>query len=546
MREGVYADILIDSSAGRLHWRKAGNMENSGRLYQGVFQPHMLLNALAHDLNRPVLYTDEGTLFCARDVRDLASQYCQAFVSLGLQAGARVGLLSGNRAEVLHVTHACMLNEYVYVPLAPRGSAADWGFVANDAALDVLIFDPTNYEKSVLEIREHAPRIKSLLALGPSLAGVDLLAVVQRFAPMTLPSPVLTGDELYRLSYSGGTTGKPKAVMGTHSYAMAALNIQLSEWEWPREIRQLLCTPLSHSGAAVVLPTLVRGGCVWMHNAFDPARVLETIEKYRITCILLVPTMIYALLDHPRFVDYDLSSLETVFYGASAIAPARLREAIEKMGPIFFQFYGQVEAPMSVTVLRRAEHDINDPMRLASCGRPVPWVHVALLDDRGEEVPDGEPGEICVRGPLVMAGYLNMDSLTRETFSGDWLHTGDVAVRDRQGYLRIVDRKKDMIISGGFNVYPREVEDVLSSHPAVAQCAVIGVPDARWGEAVTAIVVCRAGTRVDSNELIALVRERKGAIQAPKTIHFVAAIPNTAVGKPDKKALRAAYGGNRT
>jgi fatty-acyl-CoA synthase len=520
-------------------------MVNSGRLYQGVFQPHMLLNALSHDLHRPVLYTDDGTLLRASDLRDLASCYCQAFASLGLKAGTRVGLLAGNRAEVLHVTHACMLNEYVYVPLPPRGSLADWSFVANDAALDVLIFDPASYDKAVLEIRDSAPRIKTLLALGPSHAASDLLEAVERFVPDVLPNPVIRGDELYRLSYSGGTTGKPKAVMGTHAYAITTLNIQLSEWEWPREIRQLLCTPLSHSGAAVVLPTLVRGGCVWMHNAFDPTRVLETIEEDRITCILLVPTMIYALLDHPRLGEYDLSSLETVFYGASPIAPARLREAIEKLGSIFFQFYGQVEAPMSVTVLRRAEHDVNDPLRLASCGRPVPWVHVALLDDRGQEVPDGEPGEICVRGPLVMAGYLNMEDLTRQTFSGDWLHTGDVAVRDPQGYLRIVDRKKDMIISGGFNVYPREVEDVLSSHPAVAQCAVIGVPDARWGEAVTAIVVCRAGTQVDASELMALVRERKGAVQTPKTIHFADAIPNTAVGKPDKKALRAKYGTHR-
>jgi fatty-acyl-CoA synthase len=429
----------------------------------------------------------------------------------------------------------------VYVPLAPRGSAADWGFVANDAALDVLIFDPTNYDKSVLEICEHAPRIKSLLALGPSLAGIDLLAVVQRFAPRTLPSPVLTGNELYRLSYSGGTTGKPKAVMGTHSYAMAALNIQLAEWEWPREIRQLLCTPLSHSGAAVVLPTLVRGGCVWMHNAFDPARVLETIEKYRITCILLVPTMIYALLDHPRFGDYDLSSLETIFYGASAIAPARLREAIEKMGPIFFQFYGQVEAPMSVTVLRRAEHDINDPMRLASCGRPVPWVHVALLDDRGEEVPDGEPGEICVRGPLVMAGYLNMDSLTRETFGGDWLHTGDVAVRDQQGYLRIVDRKKDMIISGGENIFPNDIEDVLYKHPAVHMAAVVGAPDPTWGEIVVAVVTRKPGFSVSEADLIAHCKGSLSSFKMPKRVDFVERLPMSSFGKILRREVRSPY-----
>jgi fatty-acyl-CoA synthase len=417
----------------------------------------------------------------------------------------------------------------------------DWVYIAEDAGIDALVFDPGNFEEHAFQIRKRAPRLKHLLALGSSKVGIDLCESAGRFAPRALPLPVLRGDELYRLSYSGGTTGKPKAIMGTHSYAMTTLTIQLAEWEWPREIRQLLCAPLSHSGAAVVMPTLVRGGSVWMHPGFDPLRVLQAIERHRITCLLLVPTMIYALLDHPRFQEFDLSSLETIFYGASSMSPARLSEGIRKLGPVFFQFYGQAEAPMTVTVLRRAEHDINDPMRLASCGRPVPWVHVALLDDQDREVPEGEPGEICVRGPLVMAGYLNKPELTKEVFAGDWLHTGDVAVKDSEGFFRIVDRKKDMIISGGFNVYPREVEDILSAHSSVAQCAVIGVPDPHWGEAVKAIVVLRPGAQPCAPELIALVRDRKGAVQAPKSVDFVDAIPVTAVGKPDKKSLRARY-----
>jgi fatty-acyl-CoA synthase len=511
------------------------------RLYQGVFQPHMLIHALSYELDRPVLYTEDDGVFTAGNLRDLSSRYCQALEACGLQPGTRVGLLSGNRPEVLHVTHACMLNEYVYVPLYPRGSVSDWAHVAQDAGLDVLIFDPGKFEASAAEIREQAPALRHLLALGKSQVGIDLCAQAERFQPRGLPVPVLRGDELYRLSYSGGTTGKPKAIMGTHSYAMTTLAIQLAEWEWPREIRQLLCAPLSHSGAAVMMPTLLRGGSVWMQSGFDPLSVLQAIEKHRITCMLLVPTMIYALLDHPRLHEFDLSSLETIFYGASAISPARLREGIRKFGPVFFQFYGQAEAPMSVTVLRRAEHDVNDTARLASCGRPVPWVHVALLDNDCHEVADGEPGEICVRGPLVMAGYLDRPELTKEVFTGGWLHTGDVATRDERGFFRIVDRKKDMIISGGFNVYPREIEDILSAHPSVAQCAVIGVPDERWGEAVKAVVVLRPRAKPDAAELVALVREKKGPVQAPKSVDFVDSIPVTAVGKPDKKALRARY-----
>jgi fatty-acyl-CoA synthase len=191
--------------------------------------------------------------------------------------------------------------------------------------------------------------------------------------------------------------------------------------------------------------------------------------------------------------------------------------------------------------MKRADHDPTDLNRLAACGRPVPWVRVQLLDDRNDPVPDGEPGEICVQGPLLMSGYLNKPEQTAEAFDGGWLHTGDIAIRDTDGFLRIVDRKKDMIVTGGFNVYPREVEDVLSSHPAVAAAAVIGVPHEKWGEAVKAIVVLRADAAVSEAELIALVRERKGAVQAPKSLVFADSIPLTSVGKPDKKALRAEH-----
>jgi fatty-acyl-CoA synthase len=290
------------------------------------------------------------------------------------------------------------------------------------------------------------------------------------------------------------------------------------------------------------LPTLLKQGTMLVLPGFDPVEVMRTIQEQRINCILLVPTMIYALLDHPRFGEFDLSSLETVFYGASAISPARLKEAIEKIGPVFSQFYGQAEAPMTVTLLRKAEHDVDDMRRLASCGRPVPWLRVELLDADNQPVADGEPGEICVQGPLVMDGYRDNPELTRETFAGGWLHSGDVAVRDPGGFLRIIDRTKDMIVTGGFNVYPREIEDVLSEHPAVAQVAVIGVPHPRWGEAVKALIVLRAGQRASPEELIDLVAGRKGSYQAPKEVEFIDAIPQTAVGKPDKKALRAVHG----
>jgi fatty-acyl-CoA synthase len=315
----------------------------------------------------------------------------------------------------------------------------------------------------------------------------------------------------------------------------------VSELQWPEEVRHLVCTPLSHAGSSLFVPLQLQGAVMFVLPTFEAGAVLEAIERHRITTTMLVPSMIYALLDHPRFAETDLSSLQTVFYGASAISPARLQEAITKLGPIFVQFYGQTEAPMTVCVLRKEEHDVNDLERLASCGRPLPWVPVALLDDDGNKVPRGRLGELCVRGPLVMKGYWNKPEETAEAFEHGWLHTGDVCREDEDGFFTIVDRKKDMIVSGGFNIFPREVEDVISTHPSVAAVAVIGVPDGTWGEAVKAVVVPRAGQTIDEGELIELVKQRKGSHHAPKSIDIVDSIPVSAVGKPDKKALRARY-----
>src|SRR4029077_1570448 len=229
-----------------------------------------------------------------------------------------------------------------------------------------------------------------------------------------LVAPKVDGTAFARLGYSGGTTGKPKALASSQRCGLACAQIMLAEWEWPNPPRVLSCAPLSHAGGAMVLPTLLKQGTILIHPSFDPVKVMQTIQEYRINCMLLVPTMIYALLDHPRFDEFDLSSLETVFYGASAIAPARLKEAIERIGPVFFQFYGQAEAPMGITHLRKCEHDVNDMRRLASCGRPVPWVHPDFLGPNLRRLPDGEPGEICVRGPLVMDGYRDNPELTAE------------------------------------------------------------------------------------------------------------------------------------
>jgi fatty-acyl-CoA synthase len=513
---------------------------DTDQLHRPLYCADILVNALNQDSARPLLHLLDGPTLTVGEVRDAISRFAQALRSLGVTAGTRVGLLSANRPEVVHTSHAVQILAAIYVPMHPLGGFADHHDAVVDAEIDILVFDAGRYSERAAELSKRSPDLR-LVAFGPSPLAEDLCKLAEGFKPERLVAPKVGPSGIMRLGYSGGTTGKPKSFASVQRVGLTTLSIMMAEWEWPNPPRVLACTPLSHAGAALFLPTLLKKGTLLVLPKFDPVAVMQAIQEHRINCMMLVPTMIYALLDHPRFGEFDLSSLETIFYGASAISPARLKEAIERIGPVFFQFYGQAECPMAITVMRKAEHDVNDPRRLASCGRPVPWVHVELLDANNCPVREGDPGEICVRGPLVMDGYRDNPELTAQTFAGGWHHTGDVAVRDPGGFLRIIDRTKDMIVTGGFNVYPREIEDILAEHPAVSQSAVIGVPHSKWGEAVKALVVLRPGQAVSAQELIDLVAQRKGSFQAPKTLEFIDSIPQTAVGKPDKKALRAKF-----
>jgi len=514
--------------------------QEQAELRRPRFSGDLLVHALNQTPDRPMLRSLDGPALTVGDLRDETSRYVQALAALGISAGSRVALLSGNRPEVLHATHAVQLNAAIYTPMHALGSIEDHAYILQDAEIDLLIFDAAPFGKHATELARRAPKVK-LAGLGPGPGAVDLVALAQSMTPAPLTAPRVRGEDVARFGYSGGTTGKPKSIGGTHAIASEVQRIVLAEWEWPDPPHALLCSPLSHAGATLFMPTLLRGGTLLVLPRFEPGAVLRAIQDHRVNCSLMVPSMIYALLDHPDLDTFDLSSLETIFYGGSLMSPVRLKEAIERIGPVFSQFYGQAEAPMVVTLMRKAEHLLDDPARLASCGRALPWNEVGLLDDHNQPVPPGTPGEMCVRGPLVMTGYRNEPDLTAAVFDGGWLHTGDIAVQEPDGFLRIVDRKKDMIVSGGFNIFPREIEDILVSHPAVAQAVVIGTPDPKWGEAVTAIVQLRPSGQASAADLTALVAERKGSYQAPKRVEFVDAIPLTPVGKPDKKALRTQF-----
>ena len=301
-------------------------------------------------------------------------------------------------------------------------------------------------------------------------------------------------------------------------------------------------TPLTHAGGVLLLPVLLRQGTCLILEKFDPKLFLEQTKKEKVTAAFFVPTMIYTLLDYPDLKRYDTHSLCNLIYGAAAIAPERLKQALEVFGPILTQLYGQTEAPMMMCVLPREEHVVADRERerqiLSSCGRPTLTTHLRLVDADGRDVAPSEVGEIITRSANVMDGYYKNPEMTAQTLRDGWLYTGDLARQDAQGFVYIVDRTKDMVVSGGFNVYPREVEDVLYEHSAVKGAAVIGVPDDKWGEGVKAIVVLHAGQSVTEAELIEFVKTRKGSVMAPKSVEFWDALPLTNLGKLDKKKIR--------
>ena len=354
-----------------------------------------------------------------------------------------------------------------------------------------------------------------------------------------------SADTVATLNYTGGTTGKSKGALRHHRELSYFATGILAGFEIPDDPRYLAVGPISHVTGTKVLPVLMKGGTVHMLKGFDPDAVFATIARERINFTLFVPTMIYVLLDHPGMAKADLSSLEYLLYGASAMSPSRLIEGIERIGPVFGQLYGQTEC-YPVSVLRKAEHDRARPELFESCGVPIAACQVKILGEDDQEAPVGEPGEICVRAPHVMAEYWKRPEQTAETLKNGWLHTGDIARADEQGYLCILDRKKDMVVSGGFNIFPREVEDVLATHPDVAMVAVVGMPHPKWGEAVAAVVVARPGARPTPQSLADLVKARKGSAHAPKHIEFVDSLPMTSLGKVDKKALRAKFWAGQT
>ncbi len=496
----------------------SGGDVDSDELYRPLYVTDLLVNALNQDPYRPLLQLLGGPMLTVGQVRDETSRYVQALASLGVGRETRVALLSANRPEVLHVSHAVQILAGIIAPLHPLGSAADHRYQIQDGGIEILVFEGERYSERAAELARSAPGLR-LASLGPSPIADDLGTLAAGLSPQPLVAPRVEGTDVMRLGYSGGTTGKPKSLTTSQRVCTAMFNVMMAEWEWPNPPRVLTCAPLSHSGAALALPVaserrhharpagLRAGG----GDAGDPG----------------APDQL-----HPRRAHHDLRAPRpSAIRGIRSLEPGDglLRRLVDLAGAA--EGGDRAHRPGVLTVLRPSRGADGDysaaqsPSTMsttcaawqAAGGRHLgPMWRCSM--QRTAPCRMAEPGEICVRGPLVFDGYRNNPELNAATFRGGWHHTGDVAVRDPGGFLRIVDRTKDMIVSGGFNIYPREIEDILSEHPAVAQAAVIGMPHPKWGEAVTAVVVLRPGLDVAPEALDRHGRRTEGLVPGAEDV----------------------------
>jgi fatty-acyl-CoA synthase/long-chain acyl-CoA synthetase len=379
------------------------------------------------------------------------------------------------------------------------------------------------------------------LAVGPP-APDDVSPLTGRGAPGRPldAGPGPDGSSVAAIYYTAGTTGKPKGVVHSQRSTVAMLYAQILEAEIAESDRLLLMTPLAHAAGLFTQSALIRGASIVLTDGFDAGETVRLLDRHAITWTFLVPTMIYRILDTLDAARSNGTALRTVVYGASPISPTRLDRALDVFGPVFIQLYGQTECPNWGTRLTKSDHDPARPKLLTSCGQASIMADVRIVDDHGANLPPNEVGEICLRSPYTLDRYLDDADATRAKFLDSWIRTGDIGTMDDDGYIYLKDRKNDMIITGGMNVYGREVEDVLSAHPDVASVAVIGVPHSDWGESVHAVVVAR-NSGITAEQLLAWARPKLSGYAAPKSVEFVDNLPETAFGKIDKRALRAPY-----
>jgi acyl-CoA synthetase (AMP-forming)/AMP-acid ligase II len=494
---------------------------------------------------------DRDTEYSYRETRLLTQKIARAMQASGLQREDRVAILSTNDARILFCILGLMRAGASWVPLNYR-HAVDASAEYMNYVDTSWLFYHSRFADQVDELKARVPTLRHLVCIDAEDRGCPSLETFLKQGAYGQETdwgdPFGNLDRLVGLIPTGGTTGPAKGVRVT-SRAWGAM-MEMASHYWRCDDREAVClnvAPLSHAAGVVALAAFTLGATnvVLTSASVEPLEVLRAIERHKVTHLYLPPTVLYKLLAHPEVRDFDYASLRILLLAGSPVSPDQFKKGVEVFGPCLCQSYGQTEAPMLLTWLDpqtvAAAAAGDHPERLRSCGKPTSAVRLAVMDADGKLLPPHMKGEIVARGNLVTPGYYNLPEATAEMHKHGWHHTGDVGYRDDDGYFYIVDRKKDMIISGGFNVYSAEVEAGIMALVDVGECAVIGVPDNTWGEAVKAFIVPRRGASLDEQAVIGYCKAKLGGLKSPKTVEFRAEIPKTAAGKIDRRALRAPY-----
>ncbi len=487
-----------------------------------------------------VIMDDEVTTYAQLDRR--SSKVANGLIGLGVKAGDRVGYLGKNTDAYFEILFGTVKARAALVGLNWRLAGPEIAYILNHSRTKVLFVGP-EFEGLIESIRAELPNVETIVALGGqhnAWPAYESWRFAQNDADPHLPA--VPHDDAIQL-YTSGTTGLPKGVQLTNGNyrALLASGSQAGYADWGPSDVNFVCMPVFHvAGANIGILGLASGCPNVVLRDVDPGVILQLIERHRINKMFLVPAVVNFLLLHPDVKTRDLSSLNLIVYGGSPIAEDTIRSAKDLLDCDFVQLYGMTETCGAGTFLPPEAHD-PDKGKLRSCGIPAPGVAIKVVDDAGEPVATGDVGEILIKGDMVMKGYWQNADATGKSVVDGWMRTGDAGYRDKDGYLFIYDRVKDMIVSGGENIYPAEVENALFAHPNVADAAVIGVPDEKWGEAVKAIVVLKPGTSLGEQELCDFARTRIAGYKAPKSVDFVETLPRNPSGKVLRRELREPY-----
>ncbi len=484
--------------------------------------------------------------FTYREMNQRVNSLAASFRSVGIKKGDRIGILQKNSHCFLETLFACFKLGCMAIPMNFRLHPKEVVYHLNDARATAVVFSE-DFNSHIINIAADLTDTTYFISLAAPLKGqIDYEQLIADNWTNEEEAVEVHSDDAAWLFYTSGTTGKPKGAMLTHA------NLVATSVGWCADLMHLepedialQAAPLSHGGGIHAIAVIAKAGTNVILEFFRDTEVLQAIEEYKVTNFWAVPTMIKMLISYPKLPEYDLSSLKWVVYGGAPMYLEDLKEAVSKIGPVFVQIFGQGETPMTGTYLRREEHIIDgdeiQTQRLLSAGIARTDMEVKIFDENDNELPRGEKGELVVRGPAVMKGYWERPEENAKTLRGGWLHTGDIGYMDNNGYVYLVDRSKDVIISGGANIYPRELEEVLLQYPAIHEIAVLGIPDSYWGEIVVAAIVPKPGKQITNKEILDFCSENIASYKKPKKIEFISELPKSAYGKILKRELRAIF-----